>query len=183
MIFEWIFSEELSLKLTKKSILDFSNFEVVIPPFGGAYSGEELISHHLRNCILGLECYVASAIRMISISKDSFNSFSWDKFDNPHSFGGRGNADVYFRKMPSAVDKSLSLDSYDEDLYETVKVFYKEVRNPLFHGKEIQSVDISEVRNCFLLIAKIYDWIDEIYPLEHLWTGSSKVGNLYKKFS
>lgn len=50
-------------------------------------------------------------------------------------------------------------------LWETTKTFYKEIRNPLFHGSQIaDSTNVESVLNAYEYKAEIYAWIDSWNP-------------------
>jgi len=56
----------------------------------------------------------------------------------------------------------------DPSLYERVKRYYNEVRNPIMHGYEVDSHSYDGVVLCFDLISDIYAWTDSWFPADSI---------------
>jgi len=175
-LIHWIFFEK-SLENPP-----YQGFPVQIPPFGGHFDLGELLGLHLQRSISGLESYVPCGLRWTSIKKNGIEETSWGDFNKPHSFGRGSTVKIYYHLMPCSIDEELSLQSFDPDLYARTMAFYKQVRNPLFHGRQLQNVKIQDIRRCFLQIAELYRWIDWVYPLDQLCSGGERLGGLYDKY-
>jgi hypothetical protein len=65
-----------------------------------------------------------------------------------------------------------SLKTIDKQLFGKTEELYKNIRNPIFHGKEISKVNetfIIGVVSFFDHISQLYDWIDEWHSLDAIW--------------
>jgi hypothetical protein len=54
--------------------------------------------------------------------------------------GPRGMAEMFYNNMPAKIDEAVQLKLAEPELWSLVKRFYKEVRNPLFHGYQLRPV-------------------------------------------
>jgi len=141
---------------------------------------ENLLTHFLQKAILGVESYLPGAVYyelgIIGSLKENI-----EYVRNPFAIrGARGTANLYYNALPSLVDKAFSLKRCDEDLWAHIDAFYKEIRNPIFHGMQLEIVQINETLELFKLIAKIYVWIDSWHSPEKVLPGFSKMCNSIK---
>lgn len=102
----------------------------------------------------------------------------FEKLRTPSAFGAKSMVANIYHRMPSAVHEELSLRHLDQELYEEVVAFYREVRNPIFHGKEIQARSIEPIRASFALIGRIYTWIDHWHDPDRTQPSEVTLGQL-----
>lgn len=74
--------------------------------------------------------------------------------------GAPGVAEAFYNKMPAQIDSALQLKLKAPDLWVSVKQFYKEVRNPLFHGYQLQMPQASAVLAAMKMLESVYAWMD-----------------------
>lgn len=77
-------------------------------------------------------------------------------------------AEANYNKIPQFVSANAPLKSHDGKLWITVQQFYKEIRNPLFHGSQLTDVKEEPLRNAFRMFDEIFKWIDS-------WTDPNRV--------
>jgi hypothetical protein len=63
-------------------------------------------------------------------------------------------------KIPEQVNVTASLKTHNNQLWNTVHQFYREVRNPISHGYQLWDVKAESLREVFLMFDQIYSWID-----------------------
>ena len=142
-----------------------------------------LMTFLLQQSLTGAESYICGAVFHECGIKGFLNEDTVKKIKNPFILGGRSTANNYYNKLPSLVDPTLKLKKQNVILWDQVTLFYKKIRNPIFHGKEIQNHNIEGVYKSFVLIAEIYEWIDSWHSIETgLWPGASILSNLKNKF-
>lgn len=114
----------------------------------------------LQRSILGVESYLPGALWYISnfIGVDTPELVA--KLRVPSKFGAKSIVSNTYHRMPAAVHEELSLKHLDQALYEVNIAFYSEIRNPIFHGKQLNAPPISGVRAAFDHIQRLFDWID-----------------------
>ena len=54
----------------------------------------------------------------------------------------------------------MPLKSHNEKLWNTVQQFYREIRNPVFHGSQLTDVKPEPLRCAFRMFDNIFKWID-----------------------
>src|SRR6185369_9893563 len=134
-------------------------------------SPNTLLTYLLRDAIVGLECAVSGAVwDEIAGSGKMTNEIS-EAIKDPFSLRLRGTAACVFNGLPALVDTSYALDKADPTLWQEVKTFYREVRNPIFHAYEVEGNDPDPVWKSFELIWKIYQWLNGWHPIEKLLFG------------
>jgi hypothetical protein len=134
---------------------------------------DDLLTLLLQRALLGIESYIAGGVYECTGRLGKLDKELVEKIRNPFRFGSRSLVENVYHLMPSAVDDSCSLRTCDEDLWKEAQAFYKEVRNPLFHGKQLHDCEPAAVRRAFDFVARLYEWIDSWYSLELLIRGGS----------
>ncbi len=125
---------------------------------------QPLLTTILQRVILGVEAYIPIAAYLEMNLRGLYTDDSKIYFTDPYRLSGKGTAEKYFHSLPSLIDKSLSLKSFNKQLFDQNKAFYKEVRNPLFHGFQIDSDKHYHLRTSFEHIRSIYEWLDSWHP-------------------
>lgn len=136
-----------------KAILNNSMLDIATASgFRWSHPTASFITELIQAAIQGVESYLPGVVRVRTGNKNS---------QNPWKLGGRTLVDNYFHELPALIDPSCSLKLSNNSLWDRNIKFYKEIRNPLFHGHEIDTdVDISCFIGLFAHIKELYDWID-----------------------
>lgn len=137
---------------------------------------EDLFTLLLQRSVLGLESYLSSALWHASVVLGIFTPELTAKLRNSSAFGARLFAANIYDRMPAAVHPELSLRHQDQSLYQKTVAFYKEVRNPIFHGKQLSSPKIEAVRDAFAHLSDVFGWIDHWHPPDIVNKGPVVVG-------
>ena len=116
----------------------------------------------LRSTTVGLECLLkAAAIEELAftnrLTKPLFHSIR-----HPSKLSN-SMADACYNKIPGLVDAGAALEQRHNDLWQLVRRFYREVRNPLSHGDQLYNVKAESLRAVFGMFDQIYSWIDSWY--------------------
>ena len=125
-------------------------------------SGHELdqsLSWSIRSSIINLECYVNYAVWYVLGCTENLTPEISQLLKNPYGHK-KGICGSYYDTLPSLVDPTLSLRIYDNTLWQRTIALYREVRNPLFHGKDVSEISASAYFEIIEHIRLIYSWID-----------------------
>ena len=132
----------------------------------------------LQRSILGIEAYLPGVLFFASATLGVASKDLITKIRNPSSFGSKLMAANVYHRMPASVHEELSLKHFDQKLYERTVSFYREIRNPIFHGKQLSNPGIEGLRAAFAHIAHLYEWIDSWHDPNEVFTSSIKLGPL-----
>lgn len=121
---------------------------------------DEFLNLCLQRSILGVEAYLPGALVFTSAKLGVASNELSEKIHNPSKFASKSMVASIYHHMPAAVHNELSLRHVNQALYERTVAFYREVRNPIFHGKQLSNINIENLRIAFLHIAQLYKWID-----------------------
>ena len=97
--------------------------------------------------------------------------------ENPYKLGGRGTVDNYYHRLPSQLCKDFSLKIYDKPLWDKNINFYRQIRNPIFHGKEIESKSIDGLLQAYIHIQELYNWVDSWHNPDNIIPGFGKISS------
>ena len=128
--------------------------------------GEErdLLSLLVQRALLGVESYTIGAAWAKLIALGRMTGDLNKKVRNPFSIKARaGTAAAYYQHLPELIHPNLGIPTIDQEFWIQLKDFYKNVRNPLFHGSQFESGDIQNAIRSFWIIQGIYNWIDQWY--------------------
>lgn len=127
----------------------------------------QLLTLLLQRTISGLESYVVGATWIEMNMRGKLTGELNTQIRNPFIIPGeKGAVAKYYHLLPALLESAFSLKRCELVLYEETGEFYKQVRNPLFHGQELETNDPSEILPYFTLIQKIYDWIAQWHEPE-----------------
>lgn len=138
---------------------------------------DDLMTLLLQRAILGVEAHLPAALKYATAQLGTASKELFAKLDDPFSLGGRTAVSNIYHRMPAAVHPELSLQHFDQKLFEKNIAFYKAVRNPLFHGQQLLRTEIDALRKAFDHIALLYEWIDHWHnPELHIKGGRTFAG-------
>jgi hypothetical protein len=130
-----------------------------------------LLTYLLRDVIVGLESAVSGAVFTEAIDRGTMRPEILEATKNPFSLKQKGTAACVYIGLPALIDPDFSLNTTNPDLWERVRTFYKEVRNPIFHAYEIEGNDPDPVWQCLELVWEIYQWLNSWHPVSKLTSG------------
>ena len=131
---------------------------VQTPLFAWYGQANDLLSLILQRSILGVESYVSAAVWLEMGGR--LTAEMNEKIRNPFKISrGAGTAMSFYHYLPSLLSASLSLRKQQPNLWQEVDAFYRNIRNPLFHGEQLDTVNPAELTPLLVLIESIYDWI------------------------
>lgn len=160
-----LFRQTLALENFRSALLSQKR-PIATPILDWHGSPNDLLTLVVQRAVQGLEAYICGAVwaELGASGRLTPQLNQWVR--NPFKIPGRGGtASQYYHRLPCLLSPDLSLTRRMAVWCEVV-VFYKNVRNPIFHGLQLQSRDLHEARECLELIQRIYDWIDSWHALE-----------------
>lgn len=178
-------SKEFQLKFQNISIvnlrLDFNNFKNYVDEVlkeekvssisstprwhNNKFEIEEEFNKIMRLSIMGIECYIKSAVWDQLHRNGLWNEDKGKRLKKPFSMS-RKVYEVYYHCLPSLIAESLSLKVHSNEIWAKTVILYNEVRNPLFHGYEAVDISPYGISEFFKHIESMYQWIDGWYTLD-----------------
>ncbi len=136
------------------------------------YWPDQFFTYLSQMSIVGVEAYVVGAVYFtlgtMGKLKENIN-FLRDPFSIP---GDRGTASKYYRLLPALAADEIALPNMNPNLWEDVRLFYREIRNPLFHGNQLDTSKPADLVAIFELLADIYGWVDTWHDPHKVIPGS-----------
>src|SRR5436190_9469514 len=104
------------------------------PLFDWHGQADDLLSMIVQRAVLGVEAYISAAVwSEIGPRRTELNELIGNPFKIVR---GSGTALSYYHHLPSLLSATLSLRDSKPELWKRVEDFYRDVRNPLFHGMQ-----------------------------------------------
>lgn len=124
----------------------------------------DLLTLMTQRAIGGLESYVVAAAEYELCKRGAIADDVQRGLDNPFSLG-KGAATVLYDRVPALVSEEFMLSKMNPELSKKTRDFYKQVRNPIFHGSQLvfnyESYPV--LKDMFSHMRLLYSWIDEWY--------------------
>lgn len=128
---------------------------------------EDLLTLIMQRAILGLESYIVGAVWHEAGMRGALTTDMNLKIRNPFSIkSGSGTAECYYHLLPTLLDSTLSLQKAQPEVWANIKNFYKNLRNPLFHGQQLETRNPLEICPSLDLIKSVYTWIAQWHEPE-----------------
>lgn|GEM_PF-3075965 len=145
---------------------------------------EVLATQILRSMILDIESAITSCVYFSASIDGKLNDEVKEAVNDPFILKGKGTVENLYHKLPALINEKYSLLVMNVDLYNETKTFYKEVRNPIMHGKELFDIDINDIKNALEFILKLFNWIDAWFNINSFIENGLKCTEIpeYKKF-
>ena len=159
-------------------------YPIHAPPAVWLGMPDDFATFVVQRAVLGLESYLPAAVYVEAGLRGRLTPELGLKLRNPFSFKKRaGTVEAFYHMLPSALDPGASLKVMHAELWNRTSKFYREIRNPLFHGKQLHKPSLEGIRGVFDLLAQLYEWIDEWHSLESVIKGGSVFSNVRRKVS
>lgn len=148
----------------KPSVFNCRVVPIALPNFEWRGLPNDLLTLMLFRSISGMESYLSAAVDYELSRAHRMTDEARQTIDNPFALH-RVAVFALFDRLPSLVDPRCSLLKHDAKLFEETRWFYKHVRNPIFHGSQVEfsEKNFDNVVAGFQLMASVYDWIDTWY--------------------
>jgi hypothetical protein len=123
----------------------------------------KVLTYMLQRSILGVESCVGAAVEYQIIARGLMTQQKAAQLNDLFKLPGkrRGTVETLYNKLPALVDPAVQLEIIQPDLWALTERFYKEVRNPLFHGYELNGPTAASVLDAMRLLERIYTWMDK----------------------
>lgn len=127
-------------------------------------SSNDLASILVQRAVMGVESYTIAAVWHSLIKLGKLTPELNKKVRNPFKIRrGLGTAEAYYDALPAIASESLSFKYLNEESWPELKEFYKNIRNPLFHGEQFSNGYAESIKYSFDVIQILYKWLDEWY--------------------
>jgi hypothetical protein len=120
---------------------------------------KDLLTYFLQRAVLGVEACVSAAARWEATARDLFTDELAQRMENPFRLGS-GAADGLYNGLPRLLDREYALERCDYRLWATTRQFYHEIRNPLFHGCQLDHPEVEQVSEAFALLDSVQAWVE-----------------------
>jgi hypothetical protein len=128
---------------------------------------ESYFTSLLRTTIVGIECAIESSACEELLFSNRLTEQLRRAVRNPSSLA-RSLPDAYYNRIPQLVNVNAPLKSYSGKLWNTVQQFYRQIRNPIFHGYQLWDVKAESLRNMFGMFDDVFKWLDSWADLNRL---------------
>ena len=150
---------------------------IALPNMDWGGNSDTLLTLLLQRAIAGIESYIPGAIMIEAGRRGCLEKGDSEFLKNPYKLGGRGTVENYYHKLPSQLCKEFSLKLFDDALWNKNLEFYREIRNPIFHGKEIESKCVDGVFHSYIHIQGLYNWIDSWHNPDNIMPGFGNISS------
>ena len=120
---------------------------------------KDLLTYFLLRAVVGVEACVSAAAKWEATARGVFTDELAEKMEHPGSLA-RSTANAFYNRLPSLLDQEYALVRSDPKLWEVTEQFYTEIRNPLFHGYQLDHPNADQVSEAFALLDSIQAWIE-----------------------
>jgi hypothetical protein len=96
-----------------------------------------LLTWFLQRAILGPEAYIPPVVRMAAIHYGRVSPGVLKGTADPFSMKGGSAVATFYNSLPGLVDPDFPLIRAHGSVWKKMRIFYEQVRNPLFHGSEL----------------------------------------------
>lgn len=138
-----------------------------------------LLSWFVQRIIIGAEAYIPPAAFLAGIHYDRLSERLRKATGDPFSLRCGSAAQTYYNCLPGLVQCDFQMRLSRPSTWETLQRFYKETRNPLFHGSQLHTEGhkyeetLDSVLKVVDLFTDVYNWLDWWIPANLLsMTGS-----------
>ena len=129
-----------------------------------------LLNWILQRTIVGVEAYIPSAVLGAAMHYGRFSERVKRGVNDPFSLKCLGAANTFYNCLPGLVDLDFRMICARGRLWKDVNRFYREIRNPLFHGYQLCSGGYSRgdvldsVLRASEFFGEVYKWVDWWFP-------------------
>jgi hypothetical protein len=127
-----------------------------------------------QNIIVGVESYLPAAVQFELGARGQLNEEIMSYIRDPFRIKKKGGtAKKYYVLLPEYLSPDITLDKYNPKLWNEVCLFYRTLRNPIFHGMQFDTQDSKYIIFVLELVADIYGWIDSWHNPDSMVPGNS----------
>lgn len=126
---------------------------------------EVLLTYLLRDAIVSIESAVGSAVFSEALTRGVMTKDLLEATKNPFALPGRGTANLVFNALPGLIDPEFALDQRDPEIWDKTCIFYREVRNPIFHAYEIADSNPDSVWQALEFIQQLFQWLNSWHDI------------------
>jgi hypothetical protein len=114
----------------------------------------------LQRIALGLEARIPVAVTLELSCRGKLTEELAVKLKDPFALKGKGTADCYYNRAPALIEQQFALRKSDPELWDLVSTFYRDIRNPIFHGSYITDLSPEKFDFVFSVFDRVYSWCD-----------------------
>lgn len=125
--------------------------------WGGFNEGATVL---LQRIALGLEARIPVAVTLELSCRGKLTEEFTARLKDPFTLKGNGTADCYYNRAPALIESRFALRQSDPELWHLVSTFYRDIRNPIFHGCYITNLSPEKFDFVFSVFDRVYAWCD-----------------------
>ena len=125
-----------------------------------------LLNWFLQRTIIGVEAYIPGAVFVAAAHYGRLTPAVAKATKDPFSLGGKSAANTFYNCLPGLIELDFRMLRARGRVWKRTCRFYLEIRNPLFHGSQLDTSDhnhaktLDSVLRALQLFVEIYEWID-----------------------
>jgi hypothetical protein len=114
----------------------------------------------LQRIALGLEARIPVAVMLELSCRGKLTREIAGDLEDPFALKGKWTADCYYNRAPALIEPQFALRRADPELWDLVSTFYRDIRNPIFHGSYITDLSLEKFDYVFSVFDRVYSWCD-----------------------
>lgn len=136
--------------------------QLQLPPMLWSGLPNDLFTLMIQRAISGLEASIVAAAEYELLKGGPLTDVARTGLDNPFSLG-KGAVKVRYDCVPALIKNDIMLSKMNQALYKKTEEFYKEIRNPIFHGDQLvcSYENYPVLINAYSHMRLLYSWIDK----------------------
>lgn len=125
--------------------------------WAGVQEGSTIL---VQRILLSLEARIPGLVTLELSGRGKLTARIIKKLRDPFRLRGNGTADCYYNLAPGLIDPSLGLQTANPPLWTLVETFYRDFRNPIFHGCYISDLSPEKLDEIFSVFDEVQEWCD-----------------------
>lgn len=110
----------------------------------------------VQRILLGIEARIPNAVALELSCRSALTPTILGKLNDPYKLGGGGTAQCYYNRAPALIEERYALAKANPRLWDLVRLFYKNFRNPIFHGSYLSDLTPEKLDYIFSVFDDVY---------------------------
>ena len=123
----------------------------------------------LQRISLSFEARIPVAVSLELTCRGKITQKIIEGLEDPFSLkvkGSAGTAERYYNLVPALIEPKLALKIADPALWELVRTFYRDIRNPIFHGHYLTNLNAEKLDEIFATFDEVTTWLDSLCDIK-----------------
>ncbi len=136
---------------------DHRDFECGKFVWAGIQEGATVL---VQRILLGIEARIPNAVALELSCRNKLTVDILEQLKDPYALGGRSTAECYYNRAPALIEARHALAKANPELWGLIRTFYKQFRNPIFHGSYLSDLNAEKLDYIFSVFDEVYGWCD-----------------------